>query len=61
MARHVSSCEYKYIPLDNVLKIAELEEKIRKQDKQIRELLRTKIRRKQNENNIQKQINKNIQ
>ena len=47
MARHVSSSRYKYIPLDNVLKIAELEEKIRKQHKLIRELLRAKIRRKQ--------------
>lgn len=47
MAKHISSSEYRYIPIDSAMKIAELEEKIRKQDKQIRELLKAKIRRKQ--------------
>lgn len=46
MAKHISSSEYRYIPLDSAMKIAELEEKIRKQDKQIRQLLKAKIRRK---------------
>ena len=46
MAKHISSSEYRYITLDSAMKIAELEEKIRKQDKQIRQLLKAKIRRK---------------
>lgn len=46
MSRHISSSEYKYIPLDNVLKIAELEERIRKQDKQIRILIKKTLRSK---------------
>ena len=51
--RHISSSEYIFIPIDSALKIAELERKIKKQDKQIRELIKAKIRSK-NENNIQK-------
>lgn len=42
--KHITSAGYKYLPIENAIKIAELEEKIRKQDKQIRELLKAKIR-----------------
>lgn len=52
MARHVSSSEYKYIPLDNVLKIAELEEIIRKKDKQIRTLIKKTLRSKNDKRRV---------
>ncbi|MBQ6547302.1 MAG: hypothetical protein IJL74_04835 [Bacilli bacterium] len=44
MAKHISSSEYRYIPIESAIKIAELEEKIRKQDKQIRKLLKENIK-----------------
>ena len=46
MAKHVSSSEYIFIPLESANKIAELEEKIEKQNKQIRGLIKKLLRSK---------------
>lgn len=42
--KHVSSAEYIFIPLENAQKIVELEEKIRKQDKLIRNLIKRRLK-----------------
>ena len=44
MAKHVSSSEYRFMPLESANKIAELEEIIRKQNKQIRILIKKTLR-----------------
>lgn len=42
--RHISSSTYKYIPIECAVENAKLSEKIRKQDKQIKELFRENMR-----------------
>lgn len=41
---HISSSTYKYIPIECAVENAKLSEKIRKQDKQIKELFRENMR-----------------
>lgn len=48
MAKHISSIDYKYIPIEYVIATSKLNEVIRKKDKQIKELLKDNVKLRRN-------------
>lgn len=44
MAKHVSSAEYRYIPIENVIMLAEKDKRIKELEKQVRKLVKENIR-----------------
>ena len=44
MAKHISSAEYRYIPIENVIMLAEKDKKIKEVEKQVRKLVKENIR-----------------
>ena len=44
MAKHVSSAEYRYIPIENVIMLAEKDKRIKELEKQVRKLVKENIK-----------------
>lgn len=44
MAKHVSSAEYRYIPIENVIMLAEKDKRIKELEKQVRKLAKENIK-----------------